>query len=67
MGKKKITIRDWEAMVNTISLANQEEEYNKRMWDDVLHSMEAMEQEAAERVSIETQVSLTLYRRRFKH
>lgn len=67
MGKKKITIRDWEAMVNTISLANQEEEYNKRMWDDVLHSMEAMEQEAAERVSIETQVSLTLYKRRFKY
>ena len=31
MKKKRMSIRDWEVVENTISVANQEEEYNQRM------------------------------------
>lgn len=64
MRKKRMSIRDWEAVENAISVANQEEEYNRRMLDDVLQTMEAVEQEVAERIKIETQENrVSLYRK----
>ena len=45
MRKKRMSIRDWEIVENAISVANQEEDYNRRMLDDVLQTMEAVEQE----------------------
>lgn len=43
MKKKRMSIRDWEVVENTISVANQEEEYNQRMLDNALQTMESVE------------------------
>lgn len=67
MRKKRMSIRDWEAVENAISVANQEEDYNRRMLDDVLQTMEAVEQEVAERIKIETQENWVSYTRKPKH
>lgn len=50
MKKKRMSIRDWEVVENTISIANQEEEYNQRMLDNALQTMKAAEQEVVERI-----------------
>lgn len=67
MRKKRMSIRDWEIVENAISVANQEEDYNRRMLDDVLQTMEAVEQEVAERIKIETQEDWVSYTRKPKH
>lgn len=67
MRKKRMSIRDWEAVENAISIANQEEEYNRRMLDDALQTMEAVEQEVSERIKIETQENRVFYTRKPKH
>lgn len=67
MRKKRMSIRDWEAVENAISIANQEEEYNRRMLDDALQTMEAVRQEVAERIKIETQENRVFYTRKSKH
>lgn len=67
MRKKRMSIRDWEAVENAISIANQEEEYNRRMLDDALQTMEVVEQEVSERIKIETQENRVFYTRKPKH
>lgn len=62
-----MSIRDWEAVENAISIANQEEEYNRRMLDDALQTMEVVEQEVSERIKIETQENRVFYTRKPKH
>ena len=57
MRKKRMSIRDWEIVEN----------YNRRMLDDVLQTMEAVEQEVAERIKIETQENWVSYTRKPKH
>lgn len=48
MKKKRMSIRDWEVVENTISVANQEEEYNQRMLDNALQTMESVEHKVTE-------------------
>lgn len=67
MRKKRMSIRDWEAVENAISIANQEEEYNRRMLDDALQTMEVVEQEVSERIKIEIQENRVFYTRKPKH
>lgn len=50
MKKKRMSIRDWEVVENTISVANQEEEYNQRMLDNALQTMESVEHKVTERI-----------------
>lgn len=67
MRKKRMSIRDWEAVENTISIANQEEEYNQRMLDNALQTMKAAEQDVVERIKMETQKNRAFYTRKPKH
>lgn len=55
MKKKRMSIRDWEVVENTISVANQEEEYNQRMLDNALQTMESVEHKVTERIKKEIQ------------
>lgn len=55
MKKKRMSIRDWEVVENTISVANQEEEYNQRMLDNALQTMESVEHKVTERIKEEIQ------------
>lgn len=67
MKKKRMSIRDWKVVENTISIANQEEEYNQRMLDNALQTMKAAEQEVAERIKMEIQKNRAFYTRKPKH
>lgn len=55
MKKKRMSIRDWEVVENTISVANQEEEYNQRMLDNALQTMESVKHKVTERIKKEIQ------------
>ena len=55
MKKKRMSIRDWEVVENTISVANQEEEYNQRMLDNALQTMESVLHKLTERIKKEIQ------------
>ena len=43
MKKKRMSIRDWEVVENTISVANQEEEYNQRMLDNAENGIDEVQ------------------------
>ena len=49
MKKKRMSIRDWEVV------ENQEEEYNQRMLDNALQTMESVEHKVTERIKKEIQ------------
>ena len=55
MKKKRMSIRDWEVVENTISVANQEEEYNQRMFDNALQTKESVEHKVTETIKKEIQ------------
>ena len=64
MKKKRISVLEWESMVNTISITEQEKEYAVMMAEDSLRTMEDTAKQMEEEFAIRTKYERAYYSRK---
>lgn len=66
MKKKRISVLEWESMVNTIAVSEQEKMYSDAMNNDSIQSMKDTEREINEVASIKQKYDRVYYSRNNK-
>lgn len=66
MKKKRISVLEWESMVNTIAVSEQEKMYSDAMNSDSIQSMKDTEREINEVASIKQKYDRVYYSRNNK-
>lgn len=64
MKKKRISVLEWESMVNTISITEQEKEYAAIMAEDSLRTMEDTAKQMEEEFAIRAKHERAYYSRK---